>query len=220
VVNQVVGRGRTAMRILASLIGIGALCFVLRAPILVALGGMMVRADPLSKADAIIVLAGGTPQREIEGADLYLAGYAPRVVLTVERDSPAEELLHKRGIPYEDQNELKRRILVALGVPDSAVIQLKETRATSTRMESDIVREWALENHARRIIVVTSAFHTARASFVFRRALRHDSVEVLMRPASEEAFDPSRWWTDRVQLRVGVFELQKLLFYQIAYRWD
>ena len=219
-VSAIGSRARVALRVVAAAVGIGVVCFVARQPILASLGGHLVRADPLAKADAIIVLAGGTPQREIEAADLFVAGYAPRVVLTIERDSEAVELLRRRGIPYETQIELKQRVFRSLGVPESAVELLDQVRATSTRMETDVVRRWVVDNHARRIIVVTSPFHTARASFVFRRALKDAHVEVLVRPTSYEEFDPERWWTDRQQLRNGVFELQKLVFYYVAYWRD
>ena len=204
---------------LAALI-ICVIAFLSRETLLSALGSQLVRADPLAKADAIVVLGGGTPQREIEAADLYLAQYAPRVVMALERDSEVEALLRSRGVLIETQNELKQRILHSLGVPESALTVLDETRPISTRMEADLVRRWVAESGARRIIVVTSPFHTARVSFVFRRVLRHDSVEVLVRPVTHEEFDPQRWWTDRVQLKNGVVELQKLLFYYVAYWWD
>jgi uncharacterized SAM-binding protein YcdF (DUF218 family) len=210
-------RVRSALWVLAVLASLVVVCLLFRQPLLVWVGDRLVRADPLAQADAIVVLAGGTPQRELEGADLYIKGYAPLVVLTVEPDSGAAQILRSRGIPYETQIELKQRILRSLGVPGSAIALLQETRATSTRMETDVVRRWTADHHARRIIVVTSPYHTARASLVFRRALADDQVEVLVRPASHEPFDPERWWTDRIQLRNGVFELQKLLLYYVAY---
>jgi uncharacterized SAM-binding protein YcdF (DUF218 family) len=195
-----------------------AVTFLARQAILSSLGRWLVRADPLVGADAIIVLAGGTPQREIEAADLYVAGLAPRILLTVERDSGGIEVLRKRGIHVETQMELKRRILLSLGVPDAGIVMLDSALATSTRMETDVVGHWVSANRPRRIIIVTSPFHTARASLMFRRALRNQQVEVLMRPTSYEAFEPHRWWTDRVQLRNGFFELQKTLFYYVAYQ--
>jgi uncharacterized SAM-binding protein YcdF (DUF218 family) len=211
---------RFVLRAALAALVICIVAFFARETLLAAVGRQLVRADPLTKADAIVVLGGGTPQREIEAADLYLAHYAPRVVMALEEDSDADALLRKRGVTIETRNELRQRILRSLGVPDSAVTVLHETRPVSTRMESDVVRRWVLESGSRRIIVVSSAFHTARASFVFRRVLRNDSVEVLVRPASYEAFDSQKWWTDHVQLKNGVVELQKLLFYYVVYWWD
>jgi uncharacterized SAM-binding protein YcdF (DUF218 family) len=196
----------------------GAAAFLARGVLLPSIGSWLLRADPLVRADAIIVLAGGTPYREIEAADLYRAGYAPRVVLTVERDSLGADVLRARGIAFETPLELKRRILRSLGVPDSAITFLDEVRATSTRNEGEIVGPWISAHDARRVIVVTSPYHTARASLVLRRALRDDRVEVIAHPVSFEPFSPDSWWRDRDQLKKGVVELQKLIFYYVAYR--
>jgi len=137
--------------------------------------------------------------------------------MTVEPDSAAADILRKRGIAYETQMELRQRILRSLGVPDSSVTLLDQTRATSTRMETDLVKDWVAANSARRIIVVTSPFHTARASLIFRRSLESLGTEILVRPTTYESFEPNGWWKDRMQLRNGVFEWQKLLFYSLAY---
>lgn len=197
---------------------LSAAAFFARGPLLAALGRQLVQADRLQKADAIVVLGGGTPQREIEAADLYLAGWAPRVLITLEREPEALDILRKRGIAFETRIEFRRRILRSLGVPDSSVTLLDQTSAASTTMESELVKNWVVTNPARRLIIVTSAYHTARASMIFRRSLRERGIDILAHPASHEAFEPQRWWRDREQLRNGVFEWQKLMFYYVAYQ--
>ena len=192
--------------------------FFLREPILRRIGAQLVREDSLQRADAIVVLAGATPLREIEAADLYRAGYAPVVLLTLENDEPSIEVLRERGITFESRNQQRVRIMRLLGVPESALTVLDATRAVSTKSEAELVRGWASEHHPTRLIVVTSSFHTRRASMVFRRVLRGLGVELLMRPASRDPFHVDTWWRDRDQLRNGIFEWQKLVFYSVAYR--
>jgi uncharacterized SAM-binding protein YcdF (DUF218 family) len=189
-----------------------------RDPVLTRAGSALVRSDPLAPADAIVILAGETPLREIEAADLYLAKYAPRVLLTLETDEQALDLLRARGIPFESDNERRATLVRLLGVPDSAVTWLDDARATSTKSEAELVRNWVVKNRARRIIIVTSSYHTTRASMIFRCVLRDLDVQVLARPAARDPFRPDGWWRDRDQLRNGVFEWQKLLFYYAAYR--
>jgi uncharacterized SAM-binding protein YcdF (DUF218 family) len=200
------------------LLVLAASAYIARRLLLVQIANALVDADSPARADAIVVLAGGAPLREIEAADLYLAGYSPRIILTFESDSSAPALLRARGVPYESAIDLRRRILHGLGVPDSAVTVLDREVAISTRVEALLIRDWVAATGARRIIIVTSRFHTARASLIFRRTLREHKVEILMRPATHDPFDPSRWWHDRAQLRDGIFEWQKLLFYYLAYR--
>lgn len=173
---------------------------------------------PTSPADAIVILAGETPLREIEAADLYRAGYAPRVLMTVETDEAALDMLRARGISFESRNQRRAKMIELLGVPDTALTVLDTGRGTSTKEEADLVRAWALTHRPKRLIVVTSSYHTRRASIVFGRVLRNLGVELLMRPASRDSFYPDTWWRDRDQLRNGIFEWQKLIFYFVVYR--
>ena len=197
---------------------IAAGAYLARAPLLEQIGRSLVRADPLVRADAIVVLAGGTPLRELEAADLYLAGYAPRIVMTLESESSAPALMRARGVPFESGIELRKRIVRALGVPDEAVTVLDHARAESTRSEAELIRDWISSTRFRRIIIVTAPYHTRRAAIIFNRTLRGREVEVLVRPASHDAFNSQDWWRNREQLRNGIFEWQKLVFYYFAYR--
>ena len=202
--------------LLALVLAAGA--YFARVPLLTRIGTHLVRVDPLARGDAIVVLSGGTPMREIEAADLYLAGYAPTVLLTVEGEPPAWDVLRARGMRFETRLDLRKRVIRALGVPDSAVTVLDGARVNSTRMETELIKEWVSSHRAKRIIVVTSPFHTARSSLIFSRMLRSEGVEVLTRPAPLDPFQADGWWRDRDQLRSGIIEWQKLLFYYVAYR--
>jgi hypothetical protein len=53
---------------------------------------------------------------------------------------------------------------------------------------------------------------------IFRRALDDLNVEVISRPASADPFRADGWWRDWSQLRNGILEWQKLLFYSLTYR--
>ena len=189
-----------------------------REPILTRVGTYLIRVDPLSKGDAIVVLAGQTPVREIEAADLFHAGYAQRILLTAEYEPAGADVLRKRGVPFEFGPQLRKRLVMALGVPDSAVTVLDKQRVTSTKDEAGVVREWAGANAAKRIIVVTSRYHTARASLIFRDALGGLGVEVITRPATADRFHPEGWWRDWNQFRNGILEWQKLIFYALSSR--
>ena len=203
---------------LAVLLVAAATLFLAREPVLGWLGAQLVRSDQLVRADAIVVLAGGTPQREIEAADLYTAGWAPKVLMTKDDETPAYDVLRKRGIHLETQNQLKKRILLSLGVPESAVTILDDRIANSTITETELVRSWLVSNPAKRLIIVTSPYHTARARLIFIRSLRDTGIEILTHPASHERFDARNWWRDREQLRNGIVEWQKLMAYSVLYR--
>ena len=211
---------RTIRRIaaIALLGGVVAVVYLGREAVLISIGAQLVRVDPLSRADAIVVLGGGTPLREMEAADLYRAGYAPRVLLTIEREASAWDVLRARGVEFENRIDFRKRIMRSLGVPETSLTVLSSMPVNSTVSEVELVREWASANEAERIIIVTASYHTARASLVFRRKLRVDGVAVLARSAVSDPFRPHDWWKDRDELRNGIIEWQKLVFYYVAYR--
>ena len=96
---------RQPRRILVSIIVVfvaaGAWAFV-------NLGTFLAREDALTKADAIFVLAGTQMTRPLEGAELYLEGYAPRLVLSREVLEPAYTVTERRGANLSRQVERSR----------------------------------------------------------------------------------------------------------------
>jgi uncharacterized SAM-binding protein YcdF (DUF218 family) len=213
---------RRSWRLTAATCGAIALVLLLggyaaRTPILRWIGAQLVHADSLAASDAIAVLAGGTPGREIEAADLYVAGYAPEIVLTTEPESTSLELLRKRGIKVPTALEQRLWYLTQLGVPAERVTVLDEERVTSTNQEAYLLVRWAERRRARSLIVVTSRFHSARARYTLGRAFASSPVVVRVRPASADDFDPETWWRDRATLRTGIFEWQRLILYRLRY---
>ena len=79
------------------------------------LGAFLAREDPLETADAIFVLAGTQMTRPLEGADLFLAGYAPRIVLTREGQEPALSVIARKGLGIPTDAERARDVLCGSG---------------------------------------------------------------------------------------------------------
>src|SRR5262245_10812224 len=123
------------------------------------LGPWLVVNEPLAKSDVIFVTDGGTPQRELEGAALFLEGWAPRVALTLARDALTEEV---RGLTGEAApQERSAHVLHRRGVPEAAVIRLGRT-VDNTQQELEADFEHARARGYRRVIIVSSAYHTRR----------------------------------------------------------
>lgn len=199
------------------LIAAGASAYLARARILTWVGWQLVHVDPLEKADAIAVLAGGSPEREIEAADLYNAGWAPRIVITREPEHSGVQLLKARGIETRSDLEERLRYLRALNVPADGVVVI-DGIAESTDHESRLLLAWARAAAIRSMVVVSSVFHTGRARLVFGRTFRDSGIALRFRGASSDAFKPDTWWQKRVTLRNGVFEWQKQI-YERVFRW-
>ena len=195
---------------------VGVVAVQLRAPILGWVGGLLYHADPLTPADAIVVLDGGMGDRDFEAADLFAEGYGPTIVLTRQPEHPLRAAMRARGLSAPPDIEIRLENLAALGVPRADVTVLQRT-VESTGEEASLLAEWAEARDIGRLIVVTSAFHTSRTRYVFGQAFEHLDTEVLLRPSRLSTFAPSTWWQSRTDLRNGLFELQKYAYYRLTY---
>lgn len=190
--------------------------YIFRVPALVWIGHQMVHEDGLVEADAIVVLSGGSLSRDLAAATLHADGYAPLVVLTSMRESPVVDELRRRGVPTKSSNDTRVDLLRELGVPVAAIVVLSRI-VQSTQDEAILVADWAASRDIRKIIVVTSRYHSARSRLVFNRVLNDDNIVIRVQSETIDRFEPERWWRDRATLREGVFEFQKLVYYRLMY---
>jgi uncharacterized SAM-binding protein YcdF (DUF218 family) len=180
-------------------------------------GAILVREDPLARADAIFVFAGTYVERPLEAADLYLAGYAPRVVISRASLEPdAANAARARGVTLADDADLRRRLLVDVGVPEAAIIT-SERLHDNTAEEVQTLRELATTHGWRRVIVVSSKYHMRRVSLASRRALRGTQVTLICRASRYDPATPDRWWRRRADVRMVVTELPKLAAYAAGF---
>lgn len=164
------------------------------------------RVDNPAPADAIVVLVGGWECRALRAAQLYRQGLAP--VVLINASAP---------VPYADlcDSSLNRAVLIHAGVPEDRIVILPKI-ATSTRDEAEQVRTYLSGRAARRIIVVTTAFHTSRSRWIFRRMLRGTGVDVRAAAADDPRFNESNWYTNH-GLLAYLQEALKRIVYQLAY---
>ncbi len=173
----------------------------------------LVVRDVLEPADIIYVLNGEPNLRPFHAADLYRKGLAPRVVIARAGDSPMVKL----GLQL-NATDMNTSVLKKLGVPESSIVELKSPGGVaSTFDEARLLRSYVREHLLRRVIVVTSAFHTRRARWIVRRVLRDTPVQVAMAPVEDSKYSASNWWTlEDGQIAVHD-EYVKLLWYRLRY---
>jgi uncharacterized SAM-binding protein YcdF (DUF218 family) len=183
---------------LVVLAGVAAAVWLAREPLLSAVGRFLIVEDPLDRSDVIVVLSGGRKDERVrQAADLYKAGYAPRVLL-----SGGEALM---DLPVPDLQKLQA---VKHGIPETAL--LFESRSTSTGEQAQYLRP-ILEHHGfRRAIVVTSSYHTRRTRYLFRRAFAGSPVDIRVYPVQRDLFSAVRWWTREQDTEYVVLEYVKL----------
>jgi uncharacterized SAM-binding protein YcdF (DUF218 family) len=210
---------RRRQRVLAAILMVataGGFAYAAHVPILTWLGHQLVHEDDLEPSDALLVLAGGVFDRELEAADLYTAGLAPRVLMTAEPDPDVFTELRRRHVRVESSIERRRRILIELGVPEGRITVLPGLVAATVH-EAEAARQWADQAQPRSLIVVTSSFHTARSRFIFNDVFAGRPVTLRFAAARASDFQPDTWWQRRNTLRDGIFELQRTLFYRLRY---
>jgi uncharacterized SAM-binding protein YcdF (DUF218 family) len=168
-----------------------------------ALGLFLTVADSLAPSDAIFVLEGGTPAREVEAAALFHRGYAPRVVLALARD-PVPDIARKLAGEPSPQ-ERAARVLAHAGVPAGAVVRLSRVVENSDQeLAGDFA--FARAEGLRRVILVTSPYHTRRVRIIWRSRYGH-AITALVYPTSYERWDPTHWWRSRRYLEWTVHEV-------------
>jgi len=130
------------------------------------------------------------PLRAMEAAKLYAAGYAPRVWLT--RPAEPGAALEAIGIPYVGEDVYNSRVLIHEGVPADA-IRVLQPSILNTADELAAVSAAIVEERDSRVIIVTSKVHTRRVRILWHR-IAAGRGQALIRAASDDPFEPGRWW--------------------------
>ena len=177
---------------------------------------LIVRSE-LASADAIVVMSGSATYRERAdwAARLYREGRAPIVILTNDSLKSGWDKKEERN-PYF--YELAARELQQLGVPESK-IQVVSDIALGTYEESVGVRDYASAHQLKRLLVVTSAYHTRRTLWSLRHACEGSGIEIGIDspPPGWQTPAPSRWWWRRWGWKVVAGEYVKLIYYWMRY---
>ena len=180
------------------------------APLLRGIGAVLVVQDPLERASAIVVLGGHLPFRAIEAADIYRAGWAPRVVLVRGARGEEGEALESLGIALPGEWELNQKILVRLGVPSSAIL-IPPGEAVDTIEELQIAAN-AIRPDGAPVIFVTSKVHARRVHLTWHY-VAGARWRGIIRPARMDPFDPAGWWRQKRFALAVVREYLGLLNY-------
>ncbi len=177
---------------------------------------LIVKSD-LASADAIVVMSGSSTylERADWAAQLYREGRAPLIILTNDSLIAGWDRKEERN-PYF--YELAARALQQRGVPASK-IQVVSDIALGTYEESLGVRDYATAHQLKRLLIVTSAYHTRRTLWSLRHACAGSGIEIGIDspPPGWQTPAPSRWWVRRWGWKVVAGEYVKLIYYWMRY---
>jgi uncharacterized SAM-binding protein YcdF (DUF218 family) len=147
--------------VLALFLGLVLVLILTFDSIMASMANFLIKGEHPRKADAIIVLSGGT-ERVPYGAELYHSGYADTVILS-------------------GSGRYMTQMALDAGIPESAIIRENRSGTTfdNARYSLMVVQEQGYQS----ILVVTSPYHTHRAGKIFReffQELMSPSVQSLM----------------------------------------
>lgn len=174
----------------------GIVALVFHAAILSTLGGYLVRAGAPEQADVVLVLAGDfLGNRILKAASLVRDGYAPKVIVS----GPP-------GVYGFFESDLAIPFAVKSGYPDSYFLNFKN-QAHSTMEEARAAVPELRRMGVKRVLLVTSNFHTRRSGRIFRAAAPDMTFFVVA--ADDPNFSPDGWWKNREGRKTFVIEWMK-----------
>ena len=185
-----------------------AALLVLLAGVLTMGGRLLVLDVPLDRPDGIVSLASHEWERLPEAARLASANPRAVVLLTLPQ-MPTFRNCH-------DCPNRPRR-LEQLGVVRSRV-HVAPLLAEGTFGEALAVRDFALSHGLKRVLVVTSPYHTRRTVAVFRKVFTGVEVQVGVQPSSQYSeARPALWWMSSYDRWYVAYEWAAQAYYLFHY---
>jgi uncharacterized SAM-binding protein YcdF (DUF218 family) len=183
--------GRRCRRYLATLAAaalVAGLIYLFRAELLPPVARYLDISEPPARTDYVMVLGGNAGTRPFVAAALVRAGLARSVLVPTVQPSPEE----KAGLS-PPEHELIRRVLLARGVKESAIILLNG-EVGSTSDEARLLAYFLAAHPDGTVAIVTTGMHTRRARWIFERALGPKYSQVRLVAAPTDGFDETNWW--------------------------
>ncbi len=177
--------------------------------LLVFAGQFLIVADPLVKADAILVIGGDhKPERARRVSQLWRTEYAPLVIVSA-------GTLVQEGNDWMPEAQVMLRQLIEVRVPKEVILIEQESQTTveNAQYSLSILRE----RNIQKILLVTSPHQSSRAKKIFED-LYGTEILVDVQPALESSFCSLCWLWQRDQIQVVLSEYWKWGVYLVAHR--
>jgi len=165
--------------------------------ILTAMGNFLIKNETPQKSDVIIVLAGDSGTRIVHGCKLYQAGYAEKILLS------------------GDNSGYMTKKALSLGITESSILPERQSNTTfgNAKHSLKIVQDQRYKS----AIVVTTAYHTHRASMIFSQFFK--GIDLTFCAVSNDPIMTHNWWKDNYSTRVVISEYFKLVWHYLVDSW-
>jgi uncharacterized SAM-binding protein YcdF (DUF218 family) len=186
-----IAKGRKRLFVLLAMI---ATCAAVVIAALFFSANVLLVEDAPAQADAIVVLGGETVYRPGRALELYQQGVATNVIISGEGDC--------EGV---------RITLEGKGVPANAIRTECESR--TTRENAKFTVPMLRAQNAKRVIIVTSWFHSRRALHCFRHYA--PEIEFISRPTHADL--PAHHWPSKWERKWVLTEYIKVMYYWVRF---
>ncbi len=166
-----------------------------KSAIKLALINHLIVSDNIENADCIVAL-GGENIRKKEAVKLFKKGYAKKILFT--------------GF------EITKDDYERYGLKSNEYIYPVKS-AFNTYEESQVVLDILKRYDFKSLILVTSFYHSRRASATFKRFLEKENIKVMVYPVFWENFDIKNWDKNSYLKKAVIIEWLGLLYYKIEY---
>ncbi|HEX8370386.1 MAG TPA: YdcF family protein [Pyrinomonadaceae bacterium] len=172
---------------------------------------------PLKRADAILILGGSATftERTQKAAELYRQGISERILLTDDGGQAGWSQAEQRNPKFV---ELARKSLIEQGVSPTA-IEILPSPVAGTIDEARALAEKAGAENLKSVLLVTSAYHTRRALWTFRKVSIENNVEIGIESARTGIQTPApfSWWLSVAGWNLVAGEYVKSAYYRVYY---
>jgi uncharacterized SAM-binding protein YcdF (DUF218 family) len=182
----------------------------------------LTRHDAVQPVDLIVVMA-GRMERKRYGLELYRAGIAPRLVLSVGRFEVSKmpqlelECIDELRSLRDETPPGERHFFVTL---DASIIRLEKANLLrcSTYGEALALRRLLEPQDQRRVMVISTDVHLRRVAFTFSRVFRGMPIQFLYCPVPtrDGLMAKDNWWKRPTDRWFVANEMAKLAFYWTA----
>lgn len=192
---------RTAVLAASALFLLGALRWDV---MLRAAARFLVVDDGPRSGDAVVVLSGDPSGKRLATGLVSLLEGRGRVLIVL-----------TEGALSDRTTEVIHHVADLRGVAAGRVIVVGGV--SSTREDARLAAE-VMEGHGwHTAIVVTSPYHTRRASWVFHRAWTPLGLSAFVQPSTDPAWTPDRWWREPGTARSVASEYAKFVAYGVLF---
>jgi uncharacterized SAM-binding protein YcdF (DUF218 family) len=169
-------------------------------------GTLLINSETPAPADAIVVLGGNAPDRLRYAETLRAQGLSKLMVVSNERVKThgldtTWLALHRAGVAPPD-------------IPDEDLIVLDDPPPESTIDEARRAADNLAARGLHSALLVTDAFHSRRASMLFRAAFARKGLSVRSTPVPD-SFDLAHWWMHPLPARRVAEEWTKMASYLV-----